>query len=207
MTALLVTDIIRYSFACRRIWGPYMEDEIKEIAERIAGLRDACGYSQEEFAKELGIDTETYKEYESTGKNVPISTIYQISKLCNVDFAEILTGEAAKLDTYHVVRKGQGQVIDRIPGYYFKDLAFRFTKKIMQPLLVTIDPSDKPVDLVSHKGEEFNLCLSGSIIVIIGTKEIRLEEGDSVYFNPNIPHGQRCGGSVPGTFLTMIAEV
>ena len=184
-----------------------MDDEIREIAERIAGLRDACGYTQEEFADKLGIDIATYKEYESTGKNVPISTIYQISKLCNVDFAEILTGESAKLDTYHVVRKGQGQVIDRIPGYYFKDLAFRFTKKIMQPLLVTIDPSDKPVDLVTHKGEEFNLCLKGKIIVVLGTKSIVLEEGDSVYFNPNIPHGQRCGGDEPATFLTMIAEV
>ena len=153
------------------------------------------------------MDISTYKEYESTGKNVPISTIYQISKLCNVDFTEILTGESAKLDTYNVVRKGQGQVIDRIPGYYFKDLAYRFTKKIMQPLLVTINPSDKPVDLVTHKGEEFNLCLSGKVVVVIGTKDIVLEEGDSVYFNPNIPHGQRCGSDVPATFLTVIAEV
>ncbi|MCQ2495249.1 MAG: XRE family transcriptional regulator [Lachnospiraceae bacterium] len=184
-----------------------MIDEIKEIAERIAGLRDACGYSQEEFAKELGVDIETYKEYESTGKNVPISVIYEISKLCKVDFAEVLTGESAKLDTYHVVRQGQGQVIDRFPGYYFKDLAYRFTQKIMQPLMVTIDPSDKPVDLVSHKGEEFNIVISGVIIVNINGKEIRLEEGDSIYFNPEIPHGQRCGCDKPSTFLTMIAEV
>ena len=184
-----------------------MNEEFKEIAERIAGLRDACGYTQEEFAKELGLDLEVYKGYELTGADVPISTIYQISKLCNVDFSEILTGESAKLDTYQVVRKGKGQVIDRIPGYYFKDLAYRFSKKIMQPLLVTIDPSDKPVDLVTHKGEEFNLCLKGRLIVVIGTKDIVLEEGDSIYFNPKIPHGQRCGGDEPATFLTMITEV
>lgn len=184
-----------------------MNEEFKEIAERIAGLRDACGYTQEEFAKKLGIDLEVYKGYEQTGADVPISTIYQISKLCKVDFSEILTGESAKLDTYQVVRKGKGQVIDRIPGYYFKDLAYRFTKKIMQPLLVTIDPSDKPVDLVTHKGEEFNLCLKGRLIVVIGTKDIVLEEGDSIYFNPGIPHGQRCGGDEPATFLTMITEV
>ena len=36
---------------------------------------------------------------------------------------------------------------------------------------------------------------------------IVLEEGDSIYFNPNIPHGQRCGGDEPATFLTMITEV
>ena len=61
-----------------------MNDEFKEIAERIAGLRDACGYTQEEFAEKLGINIETYKGYEETGADVPISTIYQISKLCNV---------------------------------------------------------------------------------------------------------------------------
>ncbi|MBP5158995.1 MAG: cupin domain-containing protein, partial [Lachnospiraceae bacterium] len=102
---------------------------------------------------------------------------------------------------------GKGQYIDRYPGYIFKDLAFRFPKKIMQPLLVTIDPSDKPVDLVTHKGEEFNLCLGGVVIVTIGEKKIELHEGDSVYFDPMIPHGQACGSDVPATFLTMIAEV
>lgn len=184
-----------------------MDQEIREIAERITGLRDACGYTCEELAKELGIDVETYKQYEASGEDIPISVIYQISKKFKVDFAEILTGTSAKLDTYHVVRAGDGKVIDRYPGYYFKDLAFRYTGKIMQPLLVTIDPSDKPAALVSHKGEEFNMVLEGSIVLTFAEKEIILNKGDSVYFNPNYPHGQRCNGEEPATFLTMIAEL
>ncbi|MBR6293270.1 MAG: helix-turn-helix transcriptional regulator [Lachnospiraceae bacterium] len=184
-----------------------MEEEIREIAQRISGLRDACGYTQEEFADALGIDRKVYAEYEETGKNIPISVIYDISKKCGVDFAVILTGESANLDKYHVVRAGKGQSIDRYPGYIFKDLAFRFPKKIMQPLLVTIDPSDKTADLVSHKGEEFNYVVEGTIIVTIGDKELTLNAGDSVYFNPTIPHGQRCGCDKPSTFLTVISEV
>ena len=92
-----------------------MNEEFKEIAERIAGLRDACGYTQEEFAKKLGIDLEVYKGYEQTGADVPISTIYQISKLCKVDFSEILTGESAKLDTYQVVRKVRVRLLTEYP--------------------------------------------------------------------------------------------
>ncbi|MBP5159772.1 MAG: helix-turn-helix transcriptional regulator [Lachnospiraceae bacterium] len=184
-----------------------MEDEFREIAERIAGLRDACGYSIEELAAELDIPVEVYRKYEESGEDIPISVIYQISKKFGVDFTEILTGTSAKLNTYHVVRAGKGQVIDRYPGYYFKDLAYRYSKKIMQPLLVTIDPSDKPAALVTHKGEEFNMVLEGTIILDLNGKEIVLEKGDSVYFNPNIPHGQRCGGDAPATFLTMIAEI
>lgn len=183
-----------------------MDEEMREIAARIAELRDVCGYSREDLAKELHIDLETYVGYEESGHDIPISVIYQISKKFSVDFTEILTGTSAKLNTYHLVRKGEGKSIDRYPGYHFQDLAYRYSKKIMQPLLVTLDPSDKPAALVTHVGEEFNMVLEGSMILVFGDKELLLEKGDSIYFNPNYPHGQKCAGSTPAVFLTMIAE-
>ncbi len=183
-----------------------MDEELKELAERIKALRDACDYSAEYVARELGTDTETYLGYEECAANVPISVIYSMSKLYNVDFSEIMTGTSAKLRTYQVVRKGEGQNADRYPGYKFENLAYRFTHKIMQPFLVTLDPSDKPADLVSHKGEEFNLVISGSVVVVFDDKEIILNTGDSIYFNPTYMHGQKCYGDKPATFLTMIAE-
>ena len=36
--------------------------------------------------------------------------------------------------------------------------------------------------------------------------EFELNAGDSIYFNPECPHGQRCGGDVPAKFVTIIAE-
>ncbi len=181
-------------------------DEIKGIALRIAELRDICGYTQEELAKELGIDPEVYASYEASGDDIPISVIYQISKKFNVDFSELLTGTSAKLNTFQVVRSGEGLLSTRFPGYTFRDLAYRFSKKLMQPFVVTLEPSDKPADLVTHSGEEFNLVLEGSVIVTFGDQEILLNKGDSIYFNPSYPHGQKCGSDVPGTFLTMICE-
>ena len=169
-------------------------DEIRELAERIQALRDACGYTEEEVAEAIGIDVEAYKGYETNAANVPISVIYSLAKMYNVDFSEIMTGTSAKLRTYQVVRAGEGQNADRYPGYKFENLAYRFTKKIMQPFLVTLDPSDKPADLVSHKGEEFNLVISGSVVVVFDDTEIILNTGDSIYFNPNYKHGQKCYG-------------
>ena len=90
-----------------------------DVARRIAELRDVCGYTQEELANELGIDLETYKSYESDGKDIPISVIYEIANKFNIDFAEILTGVAAKLDTHHIVRAGQGKDVNRFPGYAY----------------------------------------------------------------------------------------
>lgn len=181
-------------------------DNLKEIAERIAGLRDACGYTPEELADELGIDRDVYASYESDGKDIPISVIFQIANKFNVDFNEVLTGNSAKLDTYHIVKAGQGRNVSRYPGYSYRDLAFRYSRKVMQPLLVTLDPSDEPAALVTHLGQEFNFVVEGSIILAFDDQEFLLEKGDSIYFNPKFPHGQKCGGDVPATFLTMIAE-
>ena len=50
------------------------------------------------------------------------------------------------------------------------------------------------------------MVLEGTVSVTLGDKEFVLTEGDSIYFNPTIPHGQRCGGETKARFLTVIAE-
>ncbi len=183
-----------------------MEEVFTQIGERLRGLREACDVTVEEMAQELQVSVETYKTWEATGEDVPISAIYHIARKFGVEFTEILTGTAAKLDTYQVVRAGEGREVDRYPGYYYEDLAWRYTGKIMQPLLVVLDPSDEPAKLVTHTGQEFNLVLEGTVIVSWGDKEFALNAGDSIYFNPAYLHGQRCGGDVPAKFVTIIAE-
>ncbi len=182
------------------------KESMREVGLRIQGLREACDYSLEEMAAELDVDPATLREWEETGADVPISAIYHMARMFNVELTEILTGTAAKLDTYHVVRRGQGKEVDRYPGYHYDDMAWRYQNKIMQPLVVVLDPSDEPAKLVTHRGQEFNFVIEGSIVVVFDDKEIVLNEWDSIYFNPMHPHGQRCHGDKPGKFITIIAE-
>ena len=97
-------------------------------------------------------------------------------------------------------------MVNRNPEYHFEDLAYRYADKVMQPLLVTLEPSDAPAALITHTGQEFNMVLEGTVIVVLGDKEFALTAGDSIYFNPTIPHGQRCGGPEKARFITVIAE-
>ena len=180
------------------------DSQFKELAQRIAELRDACGFTIEEFADRLGVDCETYRSYEETGFDVPASLLMGIANVCNVDMAVLLTGGSSHLNTYQVVRAGKGQVVERFPGYHFQDLAYNYTGKVMQPLLVSLDPSDEPAALVTHAGQEFNYVTKGTVILVFADREITLNVGDSVYFNPQIPHGQRCGSKESATFVTMI---
>lgn len=185
---------------------PEEEQELHEIGERIKGLREACDVSVEDMAAELDVPVDTYVKWEETGADVPISAIYHMARQFGVEFTEILTGTAAKLNTYHVVRRGEGKEVDRYPGYHYDDMAWRFADKIMQPLLVVLDPSDEPAKLVTHRGQEFNFVIEGSITVVFEDKEIVLNQWDSIYFNPMHPHGQRCHGDKVAKFITIIAE-
>lgn len=183
-----------------------MVTEFAEIGLRIKGLREACDVTREEMAQELSVPLETYISWEETGSDVPISAIYHLAQKFGVEFTEILTGTSAKLNTYQVVKAGQGREVDRYPGYHFEDLAWRYSGKIMQPLLVTLNPSDEPAKLVTHSGQEFNMVLEGVVAITWGDKEFELHPGDSMYFNPTMPHGQRCVSSIPAKFVTIIAE-
>ena len=181
-------------------------NDYNEIGARLRELREVSDYTVEELAAELNLSPEVYASYEENGKDVPISVIYEISRKFKVDFTEIVTGQSAKLDTYHLIRRGGGKIVNRNPEYHFEDLAYRYANKIMQPLLVTLEPSDDVAKLITHSGQEFNLVLEGTVIVTLGDKEFTMTEGDSIYFNPTIPHGQRCGGDVKARFLTVITE-
>jgi mannose-6-phosphate isomerase-like protein (cupin superfamily)/DNA-binding XRE family transcriptional regulator len=181
-------------------------EQIREIARRIAELREICGYSRERLAAELNIDVDVYSEYERSGENIPISVIFQIANKFGVDFNDILTGRSAKLDTYHIVKNGRGRSIERYEGYSYEDLAYRYGHKIMQPLLVRLEPSNETAALVTHGGQEYNYVVEGEMIFNFDGREFLLEKGDSIYFNPAYPHGQRCGGEEPTVFLTVIAE-
>ena len=183
-----------------------MPNEVNEIALRLRELREVCDYTIEDLASELGIAPEVYAAYEENGKDTPISLIYEIANKFKVDFAEIVTGIPARLNSYHIVKRGNGMVVNRNPEYHFEDLAYKYYGKVMQPLLVTLLPTDKPAGLISHSGQEFNMVLEGTIILTYGDEEFTLTAGDSIYFNPTTPHGQRCGSDVKARFLTVIAE-
>jgi transcriptional regulator with XRE-family HTH domain len=182
------------------------EEQFKELAERIRALREACGVTDVQLSADLGVAVDVYRKWESDGADIPVSAIYHIAHKFGVDLTELLTGVSPKLDTYQVVRRGEGKVIDRYPDYHFEDMAWRYHDKIMQPLMVILDPNDKPAELITHSGQEFNFVVEGSIVVTFGEKEIVLNEFDSIYFNPAVPHGQKCNGNAPAKFITVIAE-
>jgi transcriptional regulator with XRE-family HTH domain len=182
-----------------------MTENLRQIAERIREIRENNDITQEEAAKQLGIPLEKYLQYETAGIDIPISVLYEMARIFQVELTEIITGVSPHLRSYCLVKNGEGVEVERFKGYRFQSLAYNFANKKIEPLLVTVEPEEnKQMSLVTHPGQEFNHVLEGKIRVILGGKEIDLEQGDSLYFDPTIPHGQMAVDGKVAKFLTVI---
>ncbi len=180
-----------------------VNEQILEIAERIAYLRDTVGLSAEEVAQKIGIDPDEYRRYEIGQTDIPISMLYAIAGALGVDATVLLSGESPRMAEYSVTRKGHGIEVMRHEGYAFEALAYNFKGRDKEPMIVSISPADQNPSLLVHGGQEFNYVLEGKIGVTLGSKVVELSAGDSIYFDPSIPHGQfAIGGNAK--FLTVI---
>ena len=179
--------------------------DLQQIPKRIKELREILDISAMEMAKGLKLDMEQYAALENGTKDIPISTLYDIAELLGVDCTVLLTGDSPRMNTHTVVRKGEGIAVDRYKGYHFEGLAYNFKNRIMDPMLVTLEVQEKDPALVTHGGQEFNYVLEGSVRVTVGSKSFVLNEGDCIYFDPTLPHGQAAVGGTT-KFLTVINE-
>ena len=72
--------------------GEDRERSLADIGLRMEGLREACDVSVEEMAAELAVSPGTYRAWEETGEDVPISALYHMARKFGVDLTELLTG-------------------------------------------------------------------------------------------------------------------
>lgn len=182
-----------------------MLPQVKQIADRIRELREILEIPAQDIASHIGVTMEVYQAYESATDDIPIGKLYLIADELGVDPTVLLAGETPKMTDYTIVRSGKGINVERYAGYRFSSLAYNFIGREMEPMIVTLSPDESHPNLVTHEGQEFNYVLSGRVAIKVGSREFILEPGDSIYFNPAIPHGQRAVG-VESEFLTVINE-
>ena len=180
-------------------------DEPGQIPGRIKELREILEISIDDMAGDTGIPVETYTRYENGRQDIPISALYGIANRLGTDVTVLITGEDPNMASAAVCRKGKGVRIERYPGYEFSSLAYNFKGRTMEPLQVFLDPSKPQADPVAHHGQEFNFVTEGRVKVTVAKSDYILAEGDSIYFDARLPHGQ-CAVNGSAQFITIIQE-
>ncbi len=167
-----------------------MDYNLKEVAARIKELREAKGYSPEELAKLCGVSAEDYAVLEKGETDFTFTFIYKCAKACNVEVIDILDGTSTTLSSFDINRNGDGLKIIKKHGVVYNNLAPKFKEKLAEPFLVKFPYiPDEQIKLSSHKGQEFDVIVKGSLKVQVGNHVDVLNEGDSIFYNSSLPHG------------------
>lgn len=183
-----------------------MEESIKQIGERLRGLRDALDIPAEEMARVCDTSLEHYLQIEAGEADPSVYRLARIAKKYDVDLNVLLFGEEPRMSAYFLTRKGQGQSIDRNKNYKYQSLAAGFIGRKANPFLTRVDP--KPDGHLPnknrHDGQEFDYMLEGTLEITIGERTLTLNEGDSIYFDATQPHRMRALGGQPATFICIV---
>ena len=167
--------------------------QLLEIAERISDMREIMGYSEAEMAEKTEVSLALYKAYESGEVDLPFTFIHKCALAFGIDITDLLEGHSSTLTSYTVTRKGMGQQTAKEAGIDIMNMAPKFKNKLAEPYWVRYEYSDElqqqPIHLTKHSGQEFDLVLSGALLVQVGSNKEVLHEGDSIYYNSSTPHG------------------
>jgi transcriptional regulator with XRE-family HTH domain len=185
-----------------------MTTDIKQIGERIKGLRDALDLSAHEMACKLEVDMNDYLQFEAGEKDISVSFLQRVEREFNVDLATLMFGTEPRMNTYFITRKDKGVSVERVSAYKYQSLTSGFTNNAAEIFVVTVEP--KPTESAFnkniHAGQEFNMVLEGSMILNINGKNLTLNEGDSIYFDSSLPHGMKALNDKPVKFLAVVLE-
>ncbi len=182
-----------------------MNEQIKQIAQRIVGLRDVLELDIADVAASCGITPQEYETYETGSVDIPVSMLHCISQKYNIELSALMFGDEPHMQSYFLTRKGKGAAVERTKAYKYQSLAAGFAHRKADPFLVKVEPTDcDEVHLNSHHGQEFNMVVEGRMRLVIGEKELILEEGDSIYFDASRQHGMKALDGKTLKFLAMI---
>ena len=182
-----------------------MNEQIKQIAARIRGLRDVLDLLEEDMAETCQMSLDEYREVEKGTVDISVSTLQRISRRYGISLGVLMFGEEPKMSSYFLTRAGTGMSVERRAAYKYQSLASGFRGRVADPFIVTVAPREEAeMQFNSHPGQEFNLVLEGRMLLNINGKELFLNEGDSLYFNSDLPHGMLALDGKPVKFLAII---
>lgn len=177
------------------------------MSARLKLLRKQKGWSLEMLAEQTGL-TKSYLSKVERGLSVPsIAVALNLSKVLAVDVEELFSAGASRA-SMTVTRAGARTQMGAPAqsARSVESIAAAVAPKRMQPFVVYPPASFVASAFKEHDGEEFLFVHKGTIEVEFPSETLRLEVGDSIYFNALMPHRTRSVGEVQAEILVVVSQ-
>jgi transcriptional regulator with XRE-family HTH domain len=172
------------------------------LGNRIRAARARRGLSLGELASTAGVSKSLVSQIERGIAAPSIDTVRRLASALQLPVFSLFMEEP---DNGMIVRRGERRVV-RYPGS-------RATREILSPTLggrmvlvwVTFPPGEDGREPVRHVGEESVVVIRGTLEVHLGQERVILEPGDSMTFDPEVPHSFRNPTNEETEILTAIS--
>ena len=171
---------IRHSLVRMKQSSPTVESTEDHVRQRIRSLRVARGWTLDELAKRSFIGPSTISRIETGGRRIALDQLVALAKALGVSVDDLLDPP----DTDVVIRP----VRDIVHGMTIwpltrgPDAAGRMVSKMRIPA------SNQTLVGQIHPGRDWFFVLSGTARLLLGEREVLVEEGHAAEFNTMIPH-------------------
>jgi transcriptional regulator with XRE-family HTH domain len=172
-----------------------LNKESVAFGPHLRALRQAAGMTVAELAKRAGLAVSTISKIENVRMSPTYDVLLKLSKGLSVDLVTLMAAPSkaaadAPAGRIDVTRAAERRAYPT-GTYVYEPLGMGLTNRLMDPTFVRVTArsiAEFP-DLVRHPGEECVFVLSGTVEMHLEFyAPIRLEAGDSVYFDGRMGH-------------------
>ena len=178
----------------------------KVIANHVRSRRLEIGLNVGQLAERTGISKGMLSKIENAQTSPSLSTVERLSAALDMPVTALFRGLAEERDAVFV-KAGSGPEIVRKgtrSGHTYELLgSLRGPYKRVEPLLVSLAESTEVFPIFQHAGIEILYMLDGIMEYGYGREHYRMERGDTLQFEGDIPHGPIKLVKLPIRFLSI----
>jgi len=188
------------------------DDTDDAFGAQLRRLRRSTSRTLKEVADAAGLAVSTVSKIETGRMSPTYDVLLKLSQGLDIDMTTLLNGPKPEAASVRMGRMDVTRASDRkhhpTGAYVYEPLATGLTLKEMDPTFVTVTARsiDDFDELIRHPGEELVFVLSGAVELHAEFyAPIRLEAGDSVYYDAGMGHAYISVSDEDATILNITA--
>jgi len=159
------------------------------IGKLVRRFRRQKGLTLKELSSRCCISVSHLSKLESDRAGVSVANLRRLASTLGVSVSSLIGTDLSQ--QVQPVRRGKGLLFRRQGGGLIVTEEFLHLGEgaQMQPEIITFPPATDSGEPLVHLGEEFLYVVAGRLVVFLdGQEPIRMETGDSLYFDASRPH-------------------